>query len=164
MALAWFIVPYKRRNPGKVPPERYCAMDDFTEQIRADGGDWSETEILGDAAIVKTRASAATLATIAATAGFDRFPNHVNLNDTLGDLTAGQRNAILNRALALGYSQAEIDAALPPNWQNVTLRQVLRFLAGRRLRPRYDQPTDTIVVDGPEQPVRPVEDVDGQVQ
>lgn len=164
MALAWFIVPYKRRNPGEVPPERYCAMDDFTAQIRADGGDWSETEVLGDVAIVKVRASDATLATINAAPGFVRIPNHVDLGDTLGDLTVNQRTAILNKLLSMGYTQAEIDAALPANWQTVTLGQVLRFAARRRLKPRYDEGTDTIIIDGPEQPVRPIEHVDDTIR
>ena len=172
MALAWFICPYKRmtRTTGDppvtvnvVPPTRYCAMDDFTALIRADGGDWHETEILGSHALVKVRADAATLTTIDAAVGFVRLPNHVDLNDTLGDLTAGQRSALHAKALALGYSQAEIDAALPPNWSAVTLRQVLRFLATRRLKPRYDEQTDTIVLDGPEQPVRTVESVSDAV-
>lgn len=157
MALAWFIAPYARRNPGEFPPERYCAMDDFTAQIVADGGAWSETEILGSAALVKVRASTATLAAINGTAGFLQFPNHTSLTDTLGDLTAGQRTAILNEALALGYSQAEINAALPANWQNVTLGQVLRFLATRRLRPRYDAPSDAVICDGQQDPVKSVD-------
>jgi len=164
MALAWFICPYKRRNPGETPPERYCSMDDFTSVIVADGGGWAETEILGDAALVKVRAASATLTTINQTPGFLRIPKHTSLSDTLGDLTAGERNAILNELLSLGYPQSEIDAALPANWQTVTLGQVLRFAARRRLRPRYDQGTDTIVVDGPVQPVRPVESVNEAVQ
>ena len=163
MPLAWFVVPYKRRNPGEVPPERYCAADDFTVLIRADGGDWSETEILGDAALVKVRASAATLTAMNAAPGFLRIPNHVDLNDTLGDLTAGQKQVLLNKAVALGYSLAEVQAALPSDWSAVTLRQVLNFLAQRRLKPRYDSGTDTIVLDGAVQPVRPVGDVAGTV-
>lgn len=139
-------------------------MDDFTAQIVADGGVWDETEILGNAALVKVRASSATLTTINAAAGFMRIPNHTDLNDTLGDLTAGQRQAIRDEALALGYSAGEIAAALPANWQTVTLRQVLQFLATRRLRPRYDQPTDTIVCDGPTQPVKSVDVVAAIVQ
>jgi hypothetical protein len=138
-------------------------MDDFTAQIRGDGGDWSETEILGDAALVKVRASAATLTAINQGAGFVRIPSHTDLNDTLGDLTANQRNAILAKLAALGYSQGEITAALPANWQAVTLGQVLRFAASRRLRPRYDEQTDTVVCDGPPQWVRPVADVDAAV-
>ena len=68
MALAWFICPYKR-GPG---PDviRYPAMDDFTSLIRGDGGDWAETEILGNAALVKVRASSGTLTTINGAAGF----------------------------------------------------------------------------------------------
>jgi hypothetical protein len=164
MALAWFFVPYKRSNPGSTPAARYCAMEDFTSQILADGGAWSECEGLGSYAVVKVRASSATLTSIAQTAGIDRFPNHVNLSDTLGDLTTNQRNAILNRLQTMGYTLAEINAALPANWQNVTLRQVLRFALTRRLKPRYDQATDTIVLDGTVQPTRPVEDADAAVQ
>lgn len=164
MALAWFICSYKRRNPGEVPPERYCAMDDFTTQIRADGGMWSETEILGDCALVKVHASDATLVLINAGPGFLRIPNHVDLNDTLGDLTANQRQAILDKLQSMGYTLAEIQAALPANWQNVTLGQVLRFAATRRLKPRYDENTDTIILDGSIQPVRSVDSVDEAVQ
>lgn len=156
MALAWFIAPYKRRDVNGTPG-RYCAIADFTAQIVADGGVWDETEILGSAALVKVRASSATLTAINAAPGFLRIPNHTDLNDTLGDLTAGQRTAILNEALALGYSQAEINAALPANWQTVTLRQVLNFLATRRLRPRYDSGTDSIILDGQQDPVKPVD-------
>ena len=163
MPFAWFIAPYKRRNPGETPPMRYCAMDDFTESIRGDGGDWSETEILGDAALVKVRAASGTLTTIAAATNFVRIPAHTQLSDTLGDLTANQRNAILAKLEALGYSHAEVVAALPADWQAVTLGQVLRFAATRRLKPRYDEGTDTIHVDGDPQPVRPVNDVDQAV-
>lgn len=138
-------------------------MDDFTATIRADGGVWDETEILGDAALVKVRAAAATLTTINGAANFVRIPNHTDLNDTLGDLTAQQRTAILNKLLSLGYTQAEIDAALPANWAAVTLRQVLKFAATRRLRPRYNQPTDAIVCDGPVQPVKDIEIVASKV-
>lgn len=138
-------------------------MDDFTDQIQADGGTWSETEVLGNHALVKVRANAGTLTTINAATGFIRIPNHVDLNDTLGDLTGAQRTAIRDKALALGYTQAEIDEALPANWQAVTLRQVLRFFARRRLKPRYEVTTDEILLDGPEQPVTPVETVDARV-
>lgn len=164
MALAWFICPYKRRNPGQTPPTRYCAMDDFTATIQADGGTWDETEILGDSALVKVRASAATLTTINQAPNFMRIPNHTDLSDTLGDLTALQRQAILDKLQALGYSLAEINAALPANWAAVTLRQVLKFAATRRLKPRYDHPTDTIVCDGPVQPVKDVDIVAARVQ
>lgn len=161
--LAWFIGPYKRLPPlnedGEAQLGRYCAMDDFTPLIFADGGDWSETEILGDAWLAKVRAAPGTLDTINAAPGFTRIPAHTSLSDTLGDLTAGQRTAIRDKLLALGYTLAEINAALPANWAAVTLGQVLRFAASRRHKPRYDVPTDTIICDGPLQPVRTVESV-----
>lgn len=163
MAIAWFICPYKRQDAGS-SPGRYCAMDDFTGQITADGGTWAETEVLGDCAIVKVRAASGTLTTINAAAGFLRVPNHTNLSDTLGDLTANQRQAILDKLAAMGYSQAEITAALPANWAAVTLRQVLQFAATRRLKPRYDTNTNTIILDGDMQPVKSIDLVDKAVQ
>jgi hypothetical protein len=137
-------------------------MDDFTADIVADGGSWSETEILGNHAIVKVNAAPATLATINAEPGFIRLPKD-SLNSTLGDLTTPQKNAIKNKLNALGYSNQEIADALPDNWQAVTLRQVLRFAATRRLKARYDANTDTIHLDGDVQPVKDVDTVDGEI-
>ncbi len=135
MALAWFIAPFEVVANDSGFQYRQCAMNDFNTQIAADGGIWSEVEILGNVGLVKVRAAASTLTAINAAAGFMRIPNHTNLNDTLGDLTANQRQAILNEALALGYTQAQINAALPANWATVTLRQVLAFLSSRWRRP-----------------------------
>lgn len=160
MAVAWFFAPYKRRDLGSVK-SRYCAMDDFTTQIVADGGAWSECECLGDQAIVKVRASSATLTTINAAPGMLRVPLGL-LDDPLSSLTAPQRTAIRNRIEALGYTPAEINAAIP-DLSVVTLRDVLKFVLRRRLKPRYDSGTDTIILDGAEQPTRPLEDADGDV-
>jgi hypothetical protein len=161
IGIAWYLCYYKRDALAH-RPTRYCAMDDFTAQIYPIGK-WSEAEILGNAALVKVKAYNSILATIAQTSGFSRFPKHYNLNDTLGDLTTNERNGILNIALSLGYTQAEINAVLPADWQLVTFRQVLHFLATRRLKPRYDIDSDTIICDGPDQPVRDVDSVDGDV-
>jgi len=63
MALGWFIAPYKWYTiNGK--DIRYCAMGDFTKDIQADDGDWTEAEIDGDKAIVLVRASTTTLTRI----------------------------------------------------------------------------------------------------
>lgn len=168
MALAWFICPYKRSNPGAVPPERYCSMDDFTAQVRADGGTWDETEILGDKALVKVRASDVTLAAIGGTAGVFTIPTRFfRLEDSFADLTNGERNQISSAILGLGYTQAELNAAMGTTigqWRTRTLGDLLRMAATRRLRPRYDQPTDTIICDGQQDPVKPVGLVDGAVQ
>ena len=159
MAFAWFICPYKRRV-GEPVPTRYCAMDDYTALILADGGTWDETEILGDKALVKVRASTTTLATIGATAGYFAIPaRFFRLEDSFADLTNGERNQITTAILGLGYTQAELDAAMGTTlaaWRTRTLADLLGVAATRRLQPRYDQPTDTIVCDGPVQPVKPV--------
>ena len=41
MPVAWGICPYKLAGSGS-EQYRYCAIDDFTPQIRADGGSWAE--------------------------------------------------------------------------------------------------------------------------
>jgi hypothetical protein len=158
--MAWFLCPYVRVMRGS-RVTRVCAMDAFTAAIRADGGDWRETEILGDRALVKVRASPATLVTMAGTAGFRRIPLNA-LNDPLSALTPGQRTAIRTEILDAGYSVAELTAALP-DLSVVTLRQVLQFLASRRVKPRYDQSTDTLVFDGPVMACCPVDDLDREV-
>ena len=138
-------------------------MDDFTSAILLDGGNWSETEIQGNHAIVKVRASNTTLTDINAANGFVRIPNHTDLSATLGDLTTGQKNALKNFLNSIGYTNQEINDALPTDWTSVTLRQVLQFAATRRHKPRYDTNTDTIVLDGAVQPVRPLDHVNGDV-
>lgn len=168
MALSWFICQYKlKAGPGGLLNTRYCAMDDFTPQIVADGGAWSETEVLGGYAVVKVRAAASTLTTIGNATGYTRIPNHVNLNDTLGDLTATQRTRLVNLIDAMGYTPAELAAALGVNlaaWRTKTLRQVLIFIAQRRLKPRWDEIQGQIVLDGILQACRPIAEVDTEVQ
>lgn len=56
----WFRVGYKTDESRPFKP-RYCAMQDHAETIAADGGAWSEAEIAGGEALVKVRASWATL-------------------------------------------------------------------------------------------------------
>lgn len=164
--MAWFTCTYKNRfdpDTGEALPERYCAMNDFTPQIAADGGAWSESEVLGGYAVVKVRASAATLQTIAAAEGFQRIPRDL-LNDPLSTLSVAQRRAIKDRLNAMGYTDAEITAALGNiNLNNTTLGQVLRFAASRRLKPRWDEVQRQIVLDGPFQACTPIAVVDEAV-
>lgn len=145
MATAWFLCPYKEDlDPNN--PRRVCAMDDFTALITADGGAWRETEILGNRAIVKVRATPATLATIAAAPGVRRIPL-ARLDDPLSTLTPAQRTAIRNEILNAGYTVEEVTAALP-NLTTATLRDVLRFMASRRVKTHFDATTNTFVFDG----------------
>jgi hypothetical protein len=137
-------------------------MDDFTDQILADGGAWSEVEVLGDRAIVKVRANLETLLAIAGTAGFRRLPKD-RLDDSLSSLSSGVKLALRNELIDAGYSLAEIQERLGADLGSKTLRDVLRFAASRRRKPRYDQATDTIVCDGPEQGCRDIADVEREV-
>lgn len=161
MAIGWYVVPYKRRLDAE-RPTRYCSMDDHTATILAAGGAWSETEVLGDRAIVKVRATPAVLTGLNGVAGFIRLPKDI-LDDSLASLSAGVKTAIRNELQSAGYTLAEIQARFGTDLGQYTLRDVLRFFASRRLKPRYDAGTDTIILDGPEQACRDVEDVDGEV-
>lgn len=159
--VGWFVADYVRvPHPTRV--FRACGMDAYTAHIRADGGDWQETEILGNACLVKVRASAATLATIAADSTIRRLPKDA-LNLSLADLTPTQKATLRNQVLALGYTVPELQAAFPLDLGNYTLRDVLRFMATRRLRPRYDSGTDTIVLDGPTEAPMSVDLLDARV-
>lgn len=162
MASGWFIVPYKRR-PG-FPPSRYCAMDDFTAQIMAAGGRWSETEVLGDRALVKVAGiPEAGLQQLAAVPGFRRLPRN-RLDDTIADLPAGVRQAIRAELEDMGYTVAEIRERFGDDFASeITLRDVLHFMARRRRKPRWDRNTDQIVLDGEIQDCRPVDAVDMEV-
>lgn len=137
--IAWFLCPMLiGTSDGGKEVFRYCGMNDFNAQIYGDAGAWAETEVLGDVALVKVRASDATLTTIAAAPGFLRVLAKINLTDTLGDLTTAQRTAILNKLQAMGYTLTEISNALGgtlTNWRTHTFGDLLRFVAKRRLKP-----------------------------
>lgn len=160
--MAWFLCPYKRMNPLAAKAARYCAMQDFNAQIKADGGTWAEVEVLGDKAVVKVVASAATLTAINAATGFTRFPKDI-LSAPLSDLTVNQQLALRDQIEGLGYPRAEWQAALGTDLTLITLRDVLQFVRRRRQKPRYDQATDTIICDGPVQPCRALELADAAV-
>lgn len=161
MSAGWFIIPYKRDITAG-HPVRYCAIDDYSADIASYGGKWSETEILGNQAIVKVNAPAGVLNALAAVDGFQRLPKD-RIDDPLSDLSAAAKQKIRDAAIAAGYSLAEIQARFPNDLGTYTLRDVLQFLATRRLKPRYDAQADEIIVDGPEQPCKPVDAVDIEV-
>ena len=162
MPTAWFLCPMSHIiGPHGLNNGRECAMNQFTASIFADGGNWREIEVLGDQAIVKVQASAGTLTAIAGTATFRRIPLGL-LDDSLGTLTAGQRNAIKNELTDAGYTLAEVNARFP-NLASATLRDVLRFFATRRRKPRYDPVGQEVVLDGPDQVCGDVDVLDGTI-
>lgn len=159
MPIGWYIVPYKRREFG-IYPTRYCAIDDYTEQIHAAGGQWTETEILGNRAIVKLRASQAILNQ--ADTLYKRIPKD-RLDDSLSDLPTAAKIALRDEALDQGYTLEQIQARFPNDIGQYTLRQVLQFMATKRKKPRYDSDMDEIVLDGEDQECRSIESVDTEV-
>lgn len=159
---AWFICPYKRRVNTRFP-SRYCAMDDFTQQIiYKDGGKWSEIEVLGNHAIVKVLAEEDTISTISSTDGFNRIPKD-NLNDSLSDLKTNQKDFLKNKIQSLGYSLQELQDKFGNDLGSYTLKDVLKFIAKRRLKPRYDSELDEIICDGEEQVTGSVDDLDKRI-
>lgn len=160
MPVGWYIVPYKRRDITSRRPTRYPAIDDYTPQIYAAGGQWAETEVLGNRAIVKVQARQAVLDALDGV--FKRLPKDL-LNSPLSDLTNTQKKALRDELLDMGYTAAEIRDRLGNDLGAHTLRDVLRFIATRRLKPRYDVETDTIVLDGPVQICRSIDGVDVEV-
>lgn len=161
--IGWYIAPYKNiaRTPGGNKTKRYCAMKDYKSSIWADGGTWGYTEVLGNRAIVKVRASEETLNILNGV--FKRIPKD-RLDDSLSDLPSGVKQALKNEAIDMGYTIAELQERFPNDLGTYTLKQFLKFLATRRLKPRYDPVTDTVIVDGIIQVCRPLEDVDAEVQ
>lgn len=148
MPVAWFIIPYKRR-PGNGPRvDRYPEIDDYSADIAVQGGTWRETEVLGDRCIVKVRARLGVLNALNDIPGFKRLPKD-RLDDPLSDLSPAIRQALKAEVLDMGYTIAEVQARFGDDLGQYTLRQVLKFMAKRRRSPRYNQPTDEIVFDGP---------------
>lgn len=163
MAIGWYIVPYKRLTGASLPmPTRYCAMGDHTATIHAAGGAWSEVEVLGNQAIVKVRATPAVLTQLNGVAGFRRLPKDL-LDDSLASLSTGVKTAIRNELTSAGYTLAEVQARFGSDIGQYTLRDVLNFFASRRLKPRYDAGTDTIILDGAEQDCKDIDELDGEV-
>lgn len=161
MPVAWFIVPYKT-DPEK-PRTKYCAIDDFTAQIKASGGAWSEVEVLGNRAIAKVRAPGSVLAALANVTGFKLLPK-ARLDDELWDLSPTVKAAIKDELLDAGYSLSEITTRFDRDLGNYTLRDVLRFMATRRLKQRYDEQSQTIVLDGPPQACESIDKLDRYIK
>lgn len=163
MPVAWYIVPYKieTKYPWPTPDIRYPAIDDYTKQIRDSGGDWSETEVSNNRAVVKVRASQTILDQLAAV--FTRLPKN-RLDDSLSNLPQTIKNRIKSELADMGYSLSEIRDRFGDDLGSYTLRDVLRFATQRRIAPRYHPDTESFTFDGPEKPCKPIEAVDEKVK
>ncbi|KKL92142.1 hypothetical protein LCGC14_1887660 [marine sediment metagenome] len=156
--IAWYIAPYKIELDDS--SGRYCAMNDYTNQIiYIDKGNWSESEVLGDRAVVKVNASASTLAALDSV--FERMPKD-GLDDSLSAVSISDKLALKNEGLDMGYSNAEWEEEFPNNLDTYQLKDILQFYTKRRLKPRFDG--NKIIIDGIEQVCRTIESVDAEVQ
>jgi hypothetical protein len=164
MPIAWFISKITRREKRVMLVYRKAVIFDYVAEIEQsiDGGKVVLTEVLGSFAIAKVKASSAVLDSIASNPNIQRLPKTL-LTESLSDLTNAQKTAIVSKLQEMGYTTTEIRNRLGNNIGNKTFGDVLRFATTRRLKPRYDEASDTIFVDGPEQPVAPIEWVDGEV-
>jgi hypothetical protein len=164
-SIGWYIVPNVTKPSDRNPAVRsvYCAVGDYTTQIQADGGDWSNTEVLGGYNIVKVKASDTTLTMLDGL--FLRVPVAL-LDSNLSSLTAAQKNRVHTTLNDMGYSDADIVAVLG-NFNNIgqkTLRQLFNFVASRRQVARYNAATDSVIYDGAIVVPTPVDAVDAAIQ
>ncbi len=156
-----FIIPYKEDVDNI---NREVAINDYNDLINADGGSWSEAEVLGNRAIVKVNATQATIDTIvAAEPTYFKLPTS-NLNESVSDLTNAQRNAIKNKILDQGYTLAEINSKLTFSaFSSTTIWDVLNFMATRRIKSRFDHDLQQFVFDGPVQVCKSIDKLNSEV-
>jgi hypothetical protein len=160
--VSWWLAPYVRADEfGR--HIRACKIVQYWPQIQADGGTFREVEVLGNHCLVKVRSSAATIQLLADDADFRRLPKDA-LSMPLSDLNNQQKTRLRNVVLSLGYTTQELQERFPNDLSTYTLGDVARFIASRRLKPRYDQATDTIIVDGPVQPTGSVDAIEEAVK
>lgn len=147
MPVGWYIVPFRKDEAyaGPLLASQDLAIIDHEAAIIASGGAFAWVRILGQRAIVKVRASTAVLQTLNGV--YKRLPKN-SFNDSLADLSGPVKAALRDEALDQGYTLAEIQARFGNDLGQYTLAEVLRFMATRRRKPRYDEGTDTVIEDG----------------
>jgi hypothetical protein len=158
---AWFVCPFEQM-PGKPAEYRQCAMARYDARIRATGGSWAASECLGNHAVCKVTAPDSLLADIATTDGFLMFPAEF-IDSPVAGMSFGDQLLFTAKAGELGYSIPEIQAALPLDLGNYTLRDLLNFVLTRRQDPRFDEATQTIVLDGMTRSCKSADQLDAEV-
>jgi hypothetical protein len=167
MANGWFVTIYERKVDPNDPnlivrapriSNLFAQQIHLDKSIRPEGGELRFLEGLGHSCVARVRFVApALLTTIGQDSEIDRIPGAI-LDDPLSSLTGPQKTRIQQRLLQFGYPIEEIQTRFSSgDLANYTLGDVLRFVLRRRRKVRFDQGTQTIVDDGPEQPVVPIE-------
>jgi len=157
--MAWYICQYIWVTELDGTLWRYCAMNDYTEQLRVDAGRppqdpddwggypagetplWAECEFLGDRAIVKVHSGASPSMLATLDAAFFRIPAEV-MDIALEDQNVSNRDlqAMWQVMQDAGYTLQDIyDALGIDRWQDLrrkTLRQFGHAITSRWRRPK----------------------------
>ncbi len=172
MPIGFYIVPYsfatKLDKKGNVIfAYRRVDLCKYQEQFETYGVVWHEVEILGNRAIVKIKASQDILESL--DIEYKRLPKD-KLNASLADLSQAAKDKIKNELIDMGYSLGEIKARFGNDveFANYTLKDVLKFMAQRRKKPRNITDSNGVIidiaVDGDERPcAKTIEILDSQV-
>lgn len=150
----WWLCRYvKSVGEFNKPFVRVSAFELYYHDLVRDGAKWRYEEIAGNRALVRAEMSDALAQTIAMDVNCLPLPLN-RLDQTLGELSPQARSTLQDLAVEMGYSLTEIRNRLGNNLANVTLGQLLRFLASRRIKPRYNADKTDVVFDGPVIPLR----------
>lgn len=165
MATYWWLCRYvKAVGEFNKPFVRVSAFELYYQDLVKEGAKWSYEEIAGNRCLVKAEMSDSLAQTIALDVHCMPLPLK-RLDQTLGELSPQARSTLQDLAVEMGYTLTEIRNQLGNNLASVTLGQLLRFLASRRIKPRYNAEKTDVVFDGPVIPLRAslVDDLDGKV-
>lgn len=151
----YVLAPYERVRDGSPFPRRRCVLAGALPAQSGGGPEpFIETEVLGGYAVALILDDN-NLSRASSTPGVFGFPR-ISLTSTLSDLSVSARNELRDIATSMGYTAEEIRRALGTDLASVTMRRLLSLLASRRRRPRFDADSDAIVLDGSDDPVKPL--------
>jgi hypothetical protein len=121
-------------------------MDRFTPIIRADGGQWSEIEMLGNQTLVKVEASDAVLDQIAASSTYIRIPV-IEHRKAWGTVEPGLKGQITSLLASAGYDIEQMPTSKG-------MKDMLISMGAKRNRMFLDKVTKEFII-GPEVPANP---------
>jgi hypothetical protein len=108
MPVRYYLIPYTHQDfHGRVNGSRQIFTDAQRDTLATENAKYPHREVLGDHAIVAVNARNAVLNQIDALPGVFQLPTRA-LDTTLADLTAPQKQALRDKAQALGYDVQEI--------------------------------------------------------
>ena len=152
--MGWFLVPYRRSPSPK--PIRELVISDVLVGHAGNPTRFIDVEALGDVAVVKVIGPEDS-ALAAAVPGVVALPDLLVLGRLGDSLTLQERRALVRTARDLGYTLADVTAALgADDGAGARWLDWLELVTSARRKPRLDA-NGEIVLDGPVQPrTRPI--------